>query len=347
MKKIISIIIIAVFVLTIFAACTRYVPFERYNPQQTTLYTLTEPPSNTTLSRETTPLPEITESPIVTEPPTPPTPPPALFNPSEDWEVALVEHLSQFTPIFRNGRFGQWGGWQSDWEDYVYWLVDREYGDWNLWYGEGFTFRDPETGERLIGYDMPFLLRDFIITCNEGSMVMGPSIFYIAINFYLYQLDETGVPTLIIRWIDPMQYGRGNGGMLAMYRFQNGAFEYILTLTSWEPSITFLKTENDNLFFSVYSVVASMRDIRLLNPIGAFLQVITTCGWYGTVTNHLTDSYWLDDERWRYPDGIEHIHCPEEYYSTLIGEPVTIIEPLNDLRNQLLIFISAQQNTTE
>ena len=94
-----------------------------------------------------------------------------------------------------------------------------------------------------------------------------------------------------------------------------------------------------------------MRDIQQvhLNDEVTLEQIISTCGWYGTVTNHQNGMRWYRCREYGFGQllGFENVNTPEEYYDTLIGEPVTIIEPLNDLRNQLLIFIVAQQNTME
>lgn len=80
MKKFISLTLAAIFLLAVVAACSRYVPFIRDNPGQTTSRPWTNPPRDTIPQRETQP-PRETESLRETEPPWIPPPPPSFIAP--------------------------------------------------------------------------------------------------------------------------------------------------------------------------------------------------------------------------------------------------------------------------
>jgi len=328
MKKLIYLFLAAIFLLAAVAACSPYVPFERIYPNVTT-------PNDV---GQVTPPPHITEPPRVTTPPEPPPLPPE-FNPTEDWEIALVEYLSQYTPIFRNARFYEnFNWWGNDWEHYVYWITNPE----SSGYGYNFIFRDPDSGERLNADDTLFIRSNISYWYDEYDMRHEFLSMSIATGFELVKLDESGVPMLIIHW--EIQFAMDPGGPSTLHRFQNGTFEYVQTLSEWD-SVYFLTASDGRTFLAIQSTVAFMPNILLLylNDNVTVEQVVSSCGYTGTITNHLTGAYWERGEYGGFPEELRDLDR-EEYHNTLIGTPVTAIDPSHSLRNQLMEYIVWQLN---
>jgi len=114
MKKLIALILVAILLLAIVAACSEYVPFVRDNPGQTTLRPGTSLPPGTIPTRDTTPpwepppLPDwpplLPLEPIehITPPPRPGTPPVLREVPQSHLQI-MLDFLSRFPNLYREG----------------------------------------------------------------------------------------------------------------------------------------------------------------------------------------------------------------------------------------------------
>jgi len=259
------------------------------------------------------------------------------FEPTADWEEALVEYLMQFPPIFRNtslreGVMGIW--WASDWHDFVEWITDGRQEN----YGYDFIFRDAVTGQRIFIEDMPYLNRR-IWYDSYGEQTGSRS--EIAIGFRLFDLDGSGIPMLIIDWKRPTR-GVYPGGISTLHRFNDGVFEFAAELSTWD-GISFYRGADGRLFIEHTSTVAHMIDLRLLhlNDEITMERALYTDGYTTTVYNYLTGEYFV-----RYPGsplfvGIDAV-WHEELLEALLGMSLTRIEQEEALQKQLLELISSR-----
>jgi len=166
--------------------------------------------------------------PIETQPPTPEGAPPAPYIPAEttpdvpSWEVALEEFLSELLPIFTPGTVeqGEWGEWEiGGWERFrrEYTFVDEAFPDWEQ---VGFYIVDPVTEEVVNGDAVPYVMT----LQGEWENDEKWSITHIATSFYLYDMDEDGIPILLIRWStlggDPFE-------SVSMFRYTGGKYEAV------------------------------------------------------------------------------------------------------------------------
>lgn len=260
---------------------------------------------------------------------------PPLIEPLPHWANPLVEYLSQFPPLFRNIGFREetWGSWwQSDWQDFVEVLVEHGSDEWremeNHGYGYTFIFSDPLTGERIAIDDATYLDR-----------IAGGSGAKIAYGFGLFDLEDSGMPTLVIYWTRSPD-SLYPGVIITMHRYNNGTFEFATQLSWWE-GIEFYRCDNGRLFIEYISTVAHMIDLRLLHidEIITTEAVLRTCGYSGptgNVYNLLTDEYFARDvSLWAYFDVDSHA----ELLGALLGTPLTKIERMDDIQEQITNLI--------
>jgi len=260
---------------------------------------------------------------------------------TEDWEVALVEYLAQFTPIFHNVRYieTEWGSWwSSDWEDFVEW-VDVFDG---RGYGYSYIFRDPVTGERLMIDDtlfLNFLSGEWLDEETGESQIWSRS--EIATGFDLFDFDGSGIPHLIIYWSSPNDEIAQS---LTLHRFRNGTFEVGEDLEASMGASFLRSVYGDRLLISYGSTVASWIDIRLLhlNDEITTEPVLSTDGWTGMVHNHLTGEYFGRDEPWGWFAGIYDGDSWEEILDTLLGFLVTRIEPMSEMQARITELVSSR-----
>ena len=285
-------------------------------------------------------LPELPVPGVLELPEQIPAPP---IDPTGVWGEALEEYLAQFLPIFHNARYREpvewrpWKWWESDWEDFVEWHD----GDWwlqeNQGYGYTYFYRNPITGERILIDDVPYLNQRSGIWYDEDGENHVWSITEIATGFDVFYLDGSNIPYLVIYWDWP----QGEGAQSAtLHRFQNGAFEFVKELSAG-MSIGFYRAADGRLFIDYRSTVAHMLEMRLLhlNDEISIEPVLSTDGWTGTLYNHLTGEYFL-----QYADGSMRWEglSPGNRRENMLGMPLTQIEPLEDLKTQLIENISAQ-----
>jgi len=295
-----------------------------------------------------TPTPTVSPTPTSSPSQTPTSTVPPL-EPSEDWEIALVEFLMQFPPMFHNVRYEDhsWiSYWISDWGDYVEELIVYWSEEWHqaeqLGYGYSYIFRDIMTGERLIADDVAYLNQRSGKWLDDDGTQHTWSQVEIAGHFDLLDLDGSGIPVLIIYWT-PSPHDQPFGSTM-LYHFNNGAFELGAVLSDWD-SINFYRTEDGRVFVDRLSPVASMINMVLLHLSDEITTepVLSTDGWTGTVHNHLTGEYF---ERYDGTHseliGIEWRDSIEEFLSALIGEELMKIERMETVQIQFIEFVSQQ-----
>jgi len=297
-------------------------------------------------------LPPLYERPVATEPTTTDPKPDkeelqTQYLPQETpYKQPLIDYLAKFPPLFHNIRFidEAWASWwQSDWQDFVEVLVEERSDEWremeNHGYGYTFTFRDPLTGECVKIEDVAYL------NWRSGGDWARAEIDWaraeIATNFDLFDLDGTGTPALVIYWsISPANIEPGVA--VTLHRFYNGSFRFVAELSEW-AGVEFYRTEDGRLFIEYISTVASWISLYLLDlddevTIGS---VLYTDGWTGNVYNRLTGEYFTRHEWWGSFVGIyEYSH--EALLSALLGEPLTRIERMGDLQEQVIELVLEQ-----
>jgi len=327
MKRIVLILVSVMLTVTILTSCNNSV---------------VEPPSEMPTEPTVQEMPEST----IQEIPQSYEPTPITFEPTEDWEIALVEYLAQFPPMFHNVRFRDesWASWwESDWHDFVEELVEYWSDEWweleNLSYGYTFVFRDPLTGERVEIDDVPYLNQLFSVWYDDNDVQGTWTGAEIATHFDLLDLDGSGISALVIYWsISPQNMKPGVA--VTLHRFRNGAYESVTTLSNG-LDVAFYRADDGMLFIEYISTVAHMIDLFLLHldDVVTIEPVLSTDGWTGTVQNHLTGEYFEQDEFWgRYR---EFEWEWEEYLAALLGQPLTRIGRM-EVQEQLTEFIAVQ-----
>jgi len=199
------------------------------------------------------------------------------------WEVALEAFLLELHPIFTPTESGQ--------------------AEWSIWYAGGashfvqyYTFNDdgflrtvffvsdPVTGKRV--KTAPYLFTHQV----EGS---GYTINknYISANFFLYYIDDSGIPLLIIEWhiISDLPPHKG----FSVYRYLDGAFMHLPVLVNrfWQEGyyIRPFLFMNDIFAGSEILVIDSTERVLVLGGGGA--------GGFGSwaYVLHIKDEYiWLE-----------------------------------------------------
>jgi len=280
------------------------------------------------------------------------------FEPTEDWEIALVGYLAQFTPMFHNVRFRDepWGSWwESDWRDFVEELVDERSEEWrqmeNRGYGYTFIFHDSLTGERVAIDDVPYLNQRSGAWYDEHGVLHTWSRTEISTHFGLFDLDDTGIPALVIYW-NISQQATNPGMTVTLHRFRNGEFEFVTTLSTW-GGVGFYRADDGRLFIEYGSTVSQWLDLHIFHLDDEITTepVLTTIpstilfidGGITKVHNHLTGEYVEEDELWARFVWIDDDWSVsyEAFLGEVLGIPLTRIERM-EVQEQLTEFIAEQ-----
>lgn len=250
-----------------------------------------------------------------------------------DWEDALVEYLAQFLPIFHDvgrvaSRWWPFMWWESAWEEFVYRFV--EWGTDEFWemldrgdlgYEHEYIFQNSMTGERIFAPDVPYLRWNGFR--NE-----------IAIGFNLFDLNDRGVPYLVVYWDSPYNDPFQSA---TLHRFRDGNFEFVKELASgsW---VSFYRGDDGGVFIDFMSTVAHMLDFRLMHLGDEIIitPVLSTDGWTGALYNHLTGEEVLRNE----DDGNWGELTSENRREGMLGMEFERIEPREDLRRQFTEIVS-------
>ena len=260
------------------------------------------------------------------------------------WEVALEGYLEQFLPIFHHPEYIErdWGNnwWRSDWYDFIEFLVDEEgikIGETEAHsYGITYRFRNPTTYEYLNIDETPFLYQSSWVRINADRREHHESMTWVANRFQLFDLDDTGIPALVIYW-SPSRHAitTSPGQRVTLHLYCNGSYEFVADLS--HSGVGFLRDEEGRIFLSMGSPVAHMVDLRLMELGDEIViePILSTSGSMPVIVyNHLTGEY------------TEGVHFPgwrdrEGYgYDEKLGLFLTRIEPQSDLVNQLMEIIS-------
>jgi len=143
------------------------------------------------------------------------------------WEVALEAFLFEMLPIFTPETFERW------------YTFEDEYG----WEQTGIYFADPLSGEQISPDAVPYIktLRGGFESDEEWSIT------YIATGFSLLDLDEDGIPELLIH------YGLGDFWFEVFYRYIDG--QYVAVPAFRRHFEQENPIEEENLFFRGPSIV--------------------------------------------------------------------------------------------
>ena len=263
----------------------------------------------------------------------------------DGWEVALEEYLDQFPPIFHHPEYieSDWGNWWStNWHDFIEFFVDEEgnkIGDTEPHsYGVTYHYRNPITDEQLNIDEVPFLYQSSWIRIDADEREHQESTTWIATGFQLFDLDDTGIPALVIYWNYSRQAITSSPGQrVTLHLYRDGSFEFVADLS--RGGVGFLRDEEGRIFLSMGSPVAHFVDLRLME-LGDEIVIepilSTSGGMPPVVYNHLTGEY------------TEGVHFPgwrdrQGYgYDEKLGLFLTRIEPQSDLVNQLMETISGR-----
>jgi len=159
-----------------------------------------------------------------------------------------------------------------------------------------------------------------------------------AVNFELFDLEDNGVPTLIIHWREP---NSDVDSFANMYLYRNGVYEFAteLPVSVWAgysfylPHL-FYRADDGRVFLEHFPTYAAIIDLRLIHFNGEITiePVLSTppddpSSW-GTF-NHLTGEYFTNDEAW-------DLNLSQQgRLERLLGFELSHIEPMHDLRARL------------
>jgi hypothetical protein len=174
---------------------------------------------------------------------------------------------------------------------------------------------------------------------------------WIATGFQLFDLDNTGVPALVIYWSPSvLAVSEYPGQRLTLHLYDNGSFEFVEELSTFE-GIGFYQDEEGRIFLDYISTVAHMVDLRLIT-FGDEIMIepilSTSSSLPVVVYNHLTGEYtegaysnggWFP--RWR-----GHSYMHDDGFDEKLGLLLTRVEPRSDLVNQLMETISGRMQIT-
>jgi len=227
--------------------------------------------STTQPGRSTRPTQAPASAPNTTAQPAP-SPDPSIpeFSPTSDWEIALVEYLTLYTPLFYDVRYVN------------YYLSGRPYVRSTL--NEGFSgaplyqFKCLIQGETVTMDDVPFLVP--VSGFDENNRVKDS--VNIAAGFDLIDLDGSGIPMLVIHW--GAEAAPDFFTHATVHRFQNGTFERIGALNSW-AGVTFYTNDGGEVFLRYWCTVARNIEYHTMHITdGVFTNVILITDW--TIENN-------------------------------------------------------------
>jgi len=248
------------------------------------------------------------------EPELPPSP---EFELSESVQAALEEFLGEMLPVFTRNEYEF-----SDWWSFFYWDETTD----------TISFLDPATEESVFVGDTPWL--------TELSSVD----WAIAAGFALYDLDDNGIPAVVMGWGSRYDFGSGDGGFPAtLHRYVDGSYEFAGDL--WIP-FDFYRDQQGRALVHLYGFIDPIVRLSLID--GMTIEPLIEYNWewdeafeefHVDVRNHMTNEHFTDStiiSEW-YRDIKERGHIPG-----MPDEPLMPIEQLPGLKHALTERITAR-----
>ena len=259
-----------------------------------------------------------------------------------DWETALEDFLVEFLPFFTDSAtiahefagnqyepagviIGQHFGWER--------FVQR--GDYEEWeYPLAYTFHDPVTGNRVMTEEVPYLMSQ--IQMHWRNEVWDTPA--IATGFALYDLDDDGIPEVLISWEMEFGFGSGDGGYpITIHQFVNGSYELAGWL--WGPSVFYRDSSGRPIIYWLSWTDGFMEsDFIAFNDGGIEFEPIIERIDGDIFYNHIINEnvYVSLDDVFHYAWGSDNADVLST--TTIHGMPdevLTIIEPMAELQESI------------